>query len=159
MAAYMVINKAGKYHDLKAFQDVTYYAAQSDKVSSGGVIGGAILPEIAAISMEGTVRAFHQGNGLKLRHSVLTFSPKEPITPHQVKKVAKECVRYYEDAYQIIAAVHEDCDHLHIHFVMNTTSYRTGQKYHGDKSDYYGFLAHINRTLAPYGIKAKHVKK
>lgn len=158
MATYTVINEAGKYHDPDSFYDVIRYVTRPDKITTGGVIGGAVIPEIAEESMNGVIRAYYQEDGLKLRHSVLSFSPQEPITPHQVKKVAKECIRYYEDDYQIIAAVHEDRDHLHIHFVMNTTNYRTGHKYHGDKADYYGFLSHMNRVAAPYGICVKKVK-
>jgi len=159
MATYKVINEAKKYHDPDSFQDVLHYVTSPGKAASAGVIGGAILPEIAVVSMKGVIHTFQKEKGLKLRHSVLSFSPDESVTPRQVKEIAKECVHYYEDDYQILAAVHEDRDHLHIHFVMNTTSYRDGHKYRGDKADYYQFLAHMNRVVAPYGSHVKPVKK
>ena len=62
----------------------------------------------------------------------------------------------YADSYQIIAAVHEDKPHPHIHFGMNTTSYVDGSKYKGDKKDLYDFEDHIDRVLHPYGT---HLKK
>lgn len=105
--------------------------------------------------MEDVVQAFHKEKGLKLRHSVLSFAPEEPVTARQVKEIAGECIRYYEDDYQILAAVHENRDHLHIHFVMNTTSYRNGRKYRGDKADYYGFLSYMKRVVKPYGSYVK----
>lgn len=116
------------------------------------------MPEDAVTAMNHVTETYHKEFGPRLRHSVLSFSPEEVITPRQAKIIAKECVRYYEDDYQIVAAVHEDQEHLHIHFVMNTTSYRTGRKYRGDKADYYGFLKHMNRVTAPYGIRVKKAK-
>lgn len=158
MATYKVIYSPGDYQTSQDVRNVISYATSPSKTNSDGIFGGAVLPEIAAISMEGITHVFHQEDGLKLRHSVLSFSPKEPVTPRQVKEIAKDCIRYYEDDYQIIAAVHEDRDHLHIHFVMNTTSYRTGRKYRGNKTDYYGFLSHMEQATAPYGIRVKNTK-
>ena len=158
MAVYRVVNQAKQYRDPNAVQDVIGYVTSASKVSLDGVIGGAVLPEDAVTAMNRVTETYHKKSGPRLRHSVLSFSPEEVITPRQAKKIAEECVRYYEDDYQIIAAVHEDQDHLHIHFVMNTTSYRTGREYHGVNADYYGFLKHMNQTTAPYGIRVKNTK-
>lgn len=158
MAIYKVVNQAGQYRDPDAIQDVISYITSGSKVSSDGIICGAVSPENAAVEMNRVIESYHKKSGPWIRHSVLSFSPEEPITPRRVKKIAKECVHYYEDDYQIIAAVHEDRDHPHIHFVMNTTSYRTGRKYRGDKADYYGFLSHMKRATAPYGIRVKNTK-
>lgn len=155
MATYKVIHGPKKYHDMKSFYDVIQYITSPGKTDPDGVIGGAVSPETAVEDMENIVRAFHKEKGVKLRHSVLSFSPEEPVTARQVKEIAGECIRYYECDYQILAAVHEDRDHLHIHFVMNTTSYRDGHKYRGDKADYYGFLSHMNRVARPYGSYVK----
>lgn len=64
-------------------------------------------------------------------------------------------IEHYEDKYQIVAAVHEDREHLHIHFGMNTTSYCDGSKYHGTKKDYYDFIRYMDDLTAPYGIHVK----
>lgn len=158
MATYKVIHEPKKYHDMKSFHDVIEYITSPSKTNPDGIIGGAASPETAAAEMEDVVLAFRKEKGVKLRHSVLSFSPEEPVTARQVKKIAGECIRYYECDYQILAAVHEDRDHLHVHFVMNTTSYRNGRKYHGDKADYYGFLSHMNRVTKPYGSYVKAEK-
>lgn len=155
MATYKVIHEPKKYHDQRSFHDVISYIISPSKTDLDGVIGGAVSPESAVKDMENVVQAFHKEKGIKLRHSVLSFAPEEPVTARQVKAIARECIRYYENDYQILAAVHEDRDHLHIHFVMNTTSYRDGRKYHGDKADYYGFLSHMKRVVRPYGSYVK----
>lgn len=153
MAIYKVINGDGKYRDGWAIQDVIHYATA--KTGEDNIFGGAVLPEIAIESMEGVSRADHKAKGTRLRHSVLSFAPNEEITPNQIKDVARQAIEYYQNDYQILAAVHEDREHLHIHFVMNTVSYRDGSKYTGKKKDYFSFSKHLNCILRPYG---RHVE-
>ena len=118
----------------------------------------ALFPNIAAYSMEGLCRAFDKTEGLLLRHSILSFSPEERIDAWDAADIATRAIRYYKQQYQILAAVHEDRPHIHIHFVMNTLNYRTGKKYPGDRADYYGFLAYLGKILKPYGLKVKPEK-
>ncbi len=118
----------------------------------------SLFSNIAAYSMEGLCRAFDKTEGLLLRHSILSFSPEERIDAWDAADIATRAIRYYKQQYQILAAVHEDRPHIHIHFVMNTLNYRTGKKYPGDRADYYGFLAYLGKILKPYGLKVKPEK-
>ena len=151
MAIYRIINSAGKYHDSHSHSDVIRYAASPEKTKPDGIFGGAVPPEIAAAAMEGVARAYHKDSGVHLRHSVLSFSPTERVSAEDTKAIAKKAIKFYETDYQIIAAVHEDTDHPHIHFVMNTVSYRDGSKYRGKKKDYYAFHRYMNKLVRPYG--------
>ena len=151
MAIYRVINSAGKYHDSHSYWDVIRYAASPEKTKPDGIFGGAVLPEIAADAMEGVARAYHKSSGIHLRHSVLSFSPTEKVSIADAKAIAREAIKYYEDDYQIIAAVHEDTDRPHVHFVMSTVSYRDGSKYRGEKNDYHAFHRYLNDLVRPYG--------
>lgn len=151
MAIYKVVNEPENYRSAQDVQQVIAYATSPDKVSQNGVFGGAVLPENASEAMECVIAVYHNEGGLCLRHSVLSFSPEDSISLEQAKEIAPECISYYEDEFQILAAVHEDTDHPHIHIVMNTTNYNDGSKYRGTKADYYGFLRHIDEVLRPYG--------
>ena len=155
MAIYKVINREGKFHDGKSYRDAINYVTSPDKTQPDGIIGGAVPPKIAVEAMEGVARAYRKEKGVHLRHSVLSFSQDEGVSVSDAKKIAKEVIKHYEDDYQIIAAVHEDCDHPHIHFVMNAVSYRNGSKYHGEKKDYYDFLKHMKNVVRPYGTYVK----
>lgn len=151
MAIYRVINSAGKYHDSHSCRDVIRYATSPEKTKPNGIFGGAVLPENTADAMEGVARVYRKDSGVHLRHSVLSFAPEEGVSVADAKAIAKEAIKYYRSDYQIIAAVHEDTDHPHIHFVMNTVSYRDGAKYHGEKKDYYAFQQYMNEIVRPYG--------
>lgn len=62
-------------------------------------------------------------------------------------------MRHYQSDYQILSAVHENTDHIHIHFVMNRISYLDGSRYQGKKRDFHQFQNHLRRIMAPYNIK------
>ena len=157
MAVYRVINSDGKYKDDYAVHDVLHYVVS--KAAPDSVVGGAVLPGIAEISMKGVAKAYGKDKGTRLRHSVLSFDPNDCITPRQAKDIAQQALDYYQDDYQILAAVHEDKDHLHIHFAMNSVNYRNGSKYRGKKDDYYRFIGHMNKALQSYGIRVHPAKK
>lgn len=148
-------NKSGNYRTTQDVRSVIDYVTSPQKVHKDGVLGGAVLPEIAAEAMECVTNVFYNTEGLRLRHSVLSFSPTEGLTADDVKEIARDCLTFYEDKYQILAAVHEDREHLHIHFAMNTTNYNDGSKYPGSRKDFYDFLGHINSLLCSYGTHVK----
>lgn len=155
MAILKVIHGRGKYHDRLSFHNLTQYATRLDKTESDLVLGGSLFPEIAAQSMQGLCEAYQKPEGTKLRHSVLSFSPLDSITAEQAADIARETMEYYEEDYQIMASVHTDKDHLHIHFLMNTTNYHTGKKYPGNRADYFAFRDHLSKILRPYHLTVK----
>ena len=155
MAIFKIIHAHGKYHDVSSFRDLPEYVTQSNKTTQELVLGGALFPEIAAESMQSLCAAYQKTDEVKLRHSVLSFSPEENISVSQAKGIARQALEYYEEEYQIMAAVHTDKDHLHIHLLMNTTSYRTGKKYPGNRADYFAFRDHLNKILRPHHLTVK----
>ena len=96
--------------------------------------------------------AYEKNSGLRLRHSILSFAPNENVSAAEAAEIAQEAINYYGDAYQIISAVHEDTDDIHIHFVMNQISYVDGSRYRGKKSDYYQYQKHLKKILSENGI-------
>lgn len=158
MAVYEVINKPGDYRTAQDVERGISYITSPWKVRPDGVFGGAVTPSCAADAMNCVTDAYHNREGVRLRHSVLSFVPNEGVSIEQAKEIAQRCISYYADSYQIIAAVHEDTPHPHIHFGMNTTSYVDGSKCPGTKSDYYNFLKHLNKVGKPYGVNVIAVK-
>lgn len=151
MAILKVIHEAGKYHDDNAYKDVIHYATSHDKVREDGVIGASVVPEIAPAAMKAVTKAYHKNDGVKLRHAILSFGQEENIDFDKAKQIATQAMGCYAEDYQMMAAIHEDQENLHVHFIMNTVNYNDGSKYRGTKADYYGFLRHIDEVLRPYG--------
>ena len=155
MAVYEVTNSPGDYRTAQDVERGICYITSPWKVKPDGIFGGAVPPSCAADAMNCVTDAYHSKEGVRLRHSVLSFAPNEGVSIEQAKEIAQRCISYYADSYQIIAAVHEDTPHPHIHFGMNTTSYVDGSKYRGDKKDLYDFEDYVDQMLHVYGTHLK----
>lgn len=93
--------------------------------------------------MEQTAISFGKNKGKRIRHSELSFSKEEHVTPELANQYAHGIIQHYAPEYQVVYAVHNNTDHLHIHFVMNQVSYVDGHRYQGKKKDYHDLLRHI----------------
>ena len=160
MATFKVIGlgQDGKYMDDYSREDVIAYVLRNDKTPHHCIGGAAVNVYNAFQEMTLLAQAFYKDSGLRLRHSVISFENSENIGINEVDQIARHAIAYYSGAYQIIYAVHEDAEHLHIHLVMNSVSYLDGKKYHGDKKDYYGFINYMKSVVGSYGIPFYPVK-
>lgn len=147
MAVYNVagIGQPRKFFDDNAYYDAINYILNSEKAIYAGYSMMSSL-ETAAEEMEQTAIRFNKNSGKRLRHSVLSFSANENVTPEQADEFAAQIIQHYLPQYQIVYAVHNNTDNLHIHFVMNQISCIDGQRYRGKKKDYYDFQRHMKRV-------------
>lgn len=154
MAIYKVVGKKqdGKYFDDNSYRDVIAYCLKPDKVVHGYVGSRGINLDNAAYEMETVARVYHNNKQVRLRHSVISFDEDEHITAEQAAQIAEQAIRYFEDQYQILYAVHEDADHIHAHIVMNQISYQDGLKYSGTKKQHYDFVNYMKQVVTPHGI-------
>ena len=66
---------------------------------------------------------YQKENYVQLRHFVLSFSPDyDIVNSYQANCIAYEVCESFHDYHQMIFAVHENKEHLHIHFLLNTIS-------------------------------------
>ena len=70
----------------------------------------------------------------------------EKIGYEQLMRLGFEICKYYSD-YQSVYGLHTDTDHLHLHFAVNTVSYKTGKMYAGGISDWYRLQGYIQSLL------------
>ena len=158
MATYEVvgIGEHRKFFDDNSYRDAVNYATRNNTLHYAG---GANVTSLAtaAEEMRDTSISFHKNSGKRLRHSVLSFDSRENVTPEKADMYAKQIIQHYAPTNQIIYAVHDDTDNLHIHFVMNQISFQDGHRYEGKKRDYYDFQRHIRAvTHLPVMTPKKH---
>lgn len=148
MAVLKVIPPSGKYKDTETYVDTISYITAPEKTPSHLCVArGVRSPETAAMEMEAVTSAYGKGSGTKVRHSILSFAPSERVSKREVYEVARKMTDFYAGQYQIVATVHEDKRHVHVHTIMNTTSFVDGKKYAGRKEDYYGFMEYMGELL------------
>ena len=145
MATYKVIGvgEHKKYFDENSYHSVINYIF-SHATSIGGSTHSA---ETAADEMLYTANYFNKNKGKRLRHSMLSFSKEERVTPGIANNYALGIKEYYADEFQIVYAVHNNTDDVHIHFVMNQISFIDGHRYAGKKQDYYGFKKYMHSII------------
>ena len=119
MAVFKVaaIGEDGKYFDDFALNDVINYIVTPYKTPSHLIGTFGVRLEYAAQQMELVARAYNKYRNLRLRHWIISFGARDLISPIQAYYIAVEAAKFYADRYQLVFAVHEDTDQVHVHFV------------------------------------------
>ena len=150
-----VLNGKGAYLDDRALQDVLNYCMQESKTPNALIGGWAVNPEKAVEEMSLFTKLTGKDEGLHLRHFEISFDPKTFKEHKKAFEIAKRCAQYYGDNHQIVYAVHEDTEHVHAHFVMNTVRYTDCKKYRGTRKDFYAFRQYSTKALRDAGLRDK----
>lgn len=142
----------GHYHDANSRQDVINYILRPDKTPDGyiGYIG--VNPHDICGSMQHTAAEANKDSGVRIRHMALNFSPAELTDPAIADEIGQSVMKYIGKDFQTVYAVHQDTEHLNIHFVFNAVSYIDGHRYKGRKNEYRPCEKHIRDILSDYGI-------
>lgn len=71
-------------------------------------------------------RIYHRDGDIQARHFVLSFSSEyDDVNAYQAACIANEICLLFQNEYQVIFAVHENTENIHIHFVVNSTNLLT----------------------------------
>ena len=153
MAVVEIVPPKGKYKDDSALRDTINYILNPAKVPEGCVIlRGVTSASTAAQQMDILAQAYGKNKGTRLRHFILSFDADENVDAQTAFEVGWRLSDYYAGQYQLVGAVHQNTDHLHIHFVMNTVGAIDGKKYSGKKKDYYDFGKYVRAVLSEYDL-------
>ena len=77
---------------------------------------------------------FDKKEGRQYRHYIQSFSPNE-IELEQVLEIAKKWAEEAFEGHEVFIAVHNDREHLHSHFIVNTVNFFNGKKLHESKKE------------------------
>lgn len=149
MVYFKKIATAGKYHDPQAIPDVIAYITRVDKTPSHVIYGVRVDMQNIAESMVAVSDHFGKNSRLRLHHFILTFQPQDLAA---LPLIAQDVCEYIGRVYQIVAALHEDTNNPHIHFVFNAVSYVNGYKYRAGTGDYYELIDNIKPIVYSHGI-------
>ena len=114
--------------DLRRLMD---YAENPDKTEQRYLISGVnCLPELAYERMMETKRRYGKYGGIVAYHGYQSFKPGE-VTPEQCHALGVELAkRLWGDKFEVLVASHRDHEHLHNHFILNSVSFKDGEKFH-----------------------------
>ena len=87
--------------------------------------------------------------GIQIRHYILSFSAEyDKVTAYQAYRIGDEIAKIFRADHQVLFAVHEEKDNLHIHFLVNTIDLHTGRALNNGKTFLRNLLQQISYILA-----------
>ena len=154
MAIIKVVKKSGKTHT--SLKKVLNYVGEK-AYETYGINCSENYKKIAYEFFE-TKDYFKKTDGRQYRHYIQSFSPNE-ISKEKVLEIA---VKWAEKAFQgheVFIAVHNDKEHLHSHFIVNTVNFETGKKLHEEAHNLV-FKKELNDEICKcYGIDNQKITK
>ena len=144
MAIIKVVKKSGKTHT--SLKKVLNYVGEK-AYETYGINCSENYQKVAYEFFE-TKNYFKKTDGRQYRHYIQSFSPNE-ISKEKVLEIA---VKWAEKAFQgheVFIAVHNDKEHLHSHFIVNTVNFETGKKLHEEARNLV-FKKELNDEICKY---------
>ena len=135
------------YKSESSIKNLINYAINKNNqpIMFGGI---NVFPPTAVEQFTAVKRWFGKTEGYRqVRHIIVSFDCKQPVSLAEADLIARKICEYYADRYQILYGIHDDTDDLHIHIVLNTTSYVDGLLYSGAKEDFFKFKSHAERVV------------
>lgn len=123
--------------DFNPLEEVTDYVRQDEKIKQPFYVTGLnCLPDTAVQEMALIKRQYHKEGGILGFHGYQSFAPGE-VTPEQAHEIGVKLAKaLWGDRFEVIIATHQDREHLHNHFVLNSVSFKDGKKFYASKATY-----------------------
>ena len=145
---------SGAYLNFDALEREIQHYVFPKAIAKGG---GAVDPEYAVQQMKMVKELWGQTDGKQLHHFVLIFSDWESQHIDNIEVLIDigyhVCLLFSND-YQCVFGVHDN-GRYHIHFVLNSVNYRTGEKFTHNKVDDELLANYIATCCIPYQLRRK----
>lgn len=99
---------------------------------------------------------YNKTDGIQGIHFIQSFSPEDNINEDIALEIAQRLLEFNKfDGFQVAYAVHNDKNHIHTHFVINSVNMNTGLKWHMgiNKMDLQPIKDFSDRLCKEYGLK------
>ena len=147
MAIIKVVKKSGKTNT--SLKKVLNYVGEK-AYETYGINCSENYKQVASEFFE-TKDYFKKIGGRQYRHYIQSFSPNE-ISKDKVLEIAIKWAEKSFSGHEIFIAVHDDKEHLHSHFIVNTVNFETGEKLHEEARNL-AFKKEVNDEICKlYGI-------
>ena len=101
--------------------------------------------------MKFTKERFGKTDGILAFHGYQSFKENE-VTPDVAHEIGVKFVEEMFKDYEVIVSTHQNTNHIHNHFILNSVSFKTGKKYNNNRTNL-AKLRHISDSLcAEYGL-------
>lgn len=156
MAVFKVMPE--KYQNKDAVEKTIRYItgnnnAPEDKVLSVGGLGVDYENFQNAIEQfKITKSVYHKEDKRQVLHMVVSFDDgrEKSLQESDIEELSYQIGRLLSrESYQIIWGIHRNTGHTHIHYIINSVSYETGEKYRMEHRESDIFQQRIQVLVAP----------
>ena len=130
------------------------YVMQEEKTEQKLLSGLNCVPDTVKDEMRVTKLLWDKDGGRTYKHFVQSFAPGEKIDPEQAHQIACQLAasRPEWQDFEVLIATHEDKEHIHTHFVVNSVSYVDGHKLQQNKAELQAMKDYSDQLCAKYGL-------
>lgn len=113
------------------------YVTKDEKTEKKLVSGLNCEPDTAKEEMQATKELWGKTGGRTYKHFVQSFAPEEKIEPEQAHCIACQMAAERPEwkGFEVLIATHQDKDHIHSHFIVNSVSFEDGHKLQQSRTD------------------------
>lgn len=111
------------------------------------------MQPIFRAKLVGIILLWDKDGGRTYKHFVQSFAPGEKIDPAQAHQIACQLAasRPEWQDFEVLIATHEDKEHIHTHFVVNSVSYVDGHKLQQSKAELQAMKGRSEGLNGTYG--------
>ena len=128
MAAFEIGIPKGDYKNKDAVSRVIDYICRLDNPEQVGGMG--VFPlyvEDMVNQFLAVKRIYHKEEGKQVFHIFISFEKSLGFTVDEVMEMGYEIAAYWGYDRQVMFAVHDDTQNIHIHMAINTVAYTNGE--------------------------------
>lgn len=118
-----------------SLKNVIQYITDKEKTEEKLISGKGCNPQSALEEMQTTKEQFNKLDGRQYKHFIQSFDPHDNLDYQKAHKIGLEWAEKSFKGYEVLVATHQDKNHIHNHFVVNSVSFENGEKYRYSKWD------------------------
>ncbi len=128
MAAFEIEIPEGDYENKDAVQRVINYICRLDKPEQVGGMGvyPLYIKEMAE-QFHRVKQIYHKEKGKQVFHIIISFDRSLSFTVDEVMRMGYKIAEYWGYDRQVMFAVHDDTQNIHIHVAINTVAFTNGE--------------------------------
>ena len=129
------------------------YLTENHKTADGQYVDTYGCSKTAPLRDMNTVcKVHHKTDGKQAEHFVLSVTPdKKENTNASYMEIGRRISSYF-DGFQSVFALHTDTSTRHLHFLVNSVSYKDGRKFSQGPTELNNFKTYCNHVLHENGF-------
>lgn len=102
-------------------------------------------------SMKDTKDYYNKNDGVLAYHGYQSFKEGE-VTPDIAHEIGVKFVEEMFKDYEVVVATHQNTNHIHNHFIINSVLFKTGKKYNNNRTNLSKLRQISDSLCAEYGL-------